>query len=86
MHASLVVVCGVVGTSFLPAGEALPGGTFDVHILIGSSSMDPVSSKRGTSRILDTHLLETIPTCLPAITQKNSPRISGFTRSVGWGA
>ena len=85
MHASLVIVCSIVGTSFLPAGEALPRETFDVHVLISSSSMNFVSLKCGTSQILDTHWLETIPTCLPAVTQKNSPRISGFTRSVGWG-
>ena len=86
MHASPVVVCSIVDTSFLPAGEMLPGGTFNIHVLISSSSMDFVSSKCGTSQILDTHWLETIPTCLPAVTQKNAPRISGFIRSVGWGA
>ena len=86
VHASLVVVSGIVSTSFLPVGKELPRGMLNIHELVKSRSIHLVSSKRWTSRRLETDWFETMPTCLPAVTQKNSPGISGFMRSVGWGA
>jgi len=49
VHACLVVVSGVVSTSFLPVGKELPRGTLDVHKLVKSGSIHLVSSKRWTS-------------------------------------
>ena len=53
VHASPVVVSSIIGMSFLPVGEELPGGTLDVHKLVKSSSTHLVSLKRWTSRRLD---------------------------------